>query len=187
MGDNIADPNSVFAQINAFFDCLPLAAAIEDRFLCLSSGIGSISSLLEVRDVVRPIKVRSSQTVMDLLWSGTRDEKRLNYESKQCSDEEIEEFLENNGLEMLINTRDGLPQGVDEEKHTLSIFSVANFAQSNNKAGILKINKNLSLVPYLLGSSPTKKGSWVADLPPKTAITFTSVEADFRSSMFQLQ
>lgn len=66
-------------QINAFFECLPLAAAIEDRFLCVNSGIGSISSLLEVRDIVRPVKVRGCQTVMDLLWSGTRDEKRLNY------------------------------------------------------------------------------------------------------------
>lgn len=79
MGDNIADPGSVFAHINNFFDCLPLAAAIEDRFLCINSGIGSISSLIEVRDVVRPVKVRNNQTVMDLLWSGTRDEKRLNY------------------------------------------------------------------------------------------------------------
>ncbi len=86
---------------------------------------------------------------------------------------------------MLINTRDGLPQGVDEEKHTLSIFSVTNYSQSNNKAGILKINKNLSLVPYLLNSSPTKKGSWVLDLPTKTStITFTSIESDFRSTMF---
>jgi hypothetical protein len=87
---------------------------------------------------------------------------------------------------MLINTRDGLPQGVDEERHTLSVFSVANFAQSNNKAGILKVNKNHSLVPYLLPSSPTKRGQWVTDLPPKTGISLTQAEADFRNSMFVL-
>lgn len=86
---------------------------------------------------------------------------------------------------MLINTRDGLPQGVDEERCTLSIFSVTNYAQSSNKAGILKVNKNLSLVPYLLNSSPTKKGSWLLDLPAKTALAFTSLEAEFRSSMFE--
>jgi hypothetical protein len=50
---------------------------------------------------------------------------------------------------------------------------VANFAQSNNKAGILKVNKNHSLVPYLLPSSPTKRGQWVAELPPKTGISLT--------------
>jgi hypothetical protein len=58
---------------------LPLAAAIEDRFLCLHSGIGSIENLMEIKDVVRPVKVRNSQVVMDLLWSGTKDEKKLNY------------------------------------------------------------------------------------------------------------
>ena len=86
LGDTISDPNSLFAHVNAFFDALPLAAAIEDRFLCVNSGVGSISSLVEVRDVVRPVKVRSNQTVVDLLWSGTPSEKRLNYESKHCSD-----------------------------------------------------------------------------------------------------
>jgi hypothetical protein len=89
MGENISEANSAFSNINNFFDCLPLAAAIEDRFLCVSSGVGSINSLMEIKDVVRPVKVRNHQVVMDLLWSGTRDEKRLNYESKNCSDEDI--------------------------------------------------------------------------------------------------
>jgi hypothetical protein len=68
---------------------LPLAAAIEDKFLCVHSGIGSIDNLTEIKEVVRPVKVRNSQVVMDLLWSGTKDEKRLNYESRACTDEEI--------------------------------------------------------------------------------------------------
>lgn len=185
LGESIADLGSAFSHINNFFDCLPLAAAIEDRYLCLNSGVGSIGSLLEVKEVVRPVKVRNSQVVTDLLWSGTRDEKRLNYESRSCSEEEVEEFLESNGLEMLINTRDGLAQGVDEEKCTLSVFSVTNYAQSGNKAGVLKVNKNLSLVPHVLNCSPSKKGSWLLDLPAKSGLAFTSLEAEIRSSMFE--
>lgn len=87
---------------------------------------------------------------------------------------------------MLINTRDGLPQGVDEEGHTLSVFSVPNYANSNNKAGILKINKNLSLVPYLLNSSPSKRGSWVTEIQMKSSLAFTTAEADIRNSMLQV-
>jgi protein phosphatase len=79
LGENINELSSAFNSINNFFDCLPLAAAIEDRFLCLHSGIGSIENLMEIKDVVRPVKVRNSQVVMDLLWSGTKDEKKLNY------------------------------------------------------------------------------------------------------------
>lgn len=77
---------------------------------------------------------------------------------------------------MLINTRDGLPNGFDEKGHTLSIFSVTNYSNSNNKAGILKINKNLSLVPYLLNSSPSKRGNWLSEVQMKSSLAFTSVE-----------
>ena len=87
LGENINELSSVFDQINNFFDCLPLAAAIEDKFLCVHSGVGSITDLTEIKEVMRPVKVRNSQTVMDLLWSGTKDEKRLNYEAKACTDE----------------------------------------------------------------------------------------------------
>ena len=79
MGDNINDVNSVFNNINNFFDCLPLAAAIQDKFLCIHSGIGSIQNLTEIKEVLRPAKVKNNQVVMDLLWSGTKDEKKLNY------------------------------------------------------------------------------------------------------------
>ena len=40
LGENINDINSVFNHINNFFDRLPLAAAIADKFLCLHSGVG---------------------------------------------------------------------------------------------------------------------------------------------------
>lgn len=62
---------------------------------------------------------------------------------------------------MLINTKDGILDGVEQESHVLSVFSVTNYANTNNKAGILKIGKNLTLSPYVMNSSPSKKGSWV--------------------------
>ena len=65
--------------MNNLFDCLPLAAAIEDKFLCIHSGIGSINNLTEIKEVVRPVKVRNSGIVMDLLWSGTKSEKKIKY------------------------------------------------------------------------------------------------------------
>jgi hypothetical protein len=48
---------------------MPFAVAIEDKYLCLNSGIGSITELVTVKDIPRPIKVKNNQDVMDLLWS----------------------------------------------------------------------------------------------------------------------
>lgn len=56
-------------MINSVFELMPLAVAIEDRYLCVNSGIGSISDLIAVKDVSRPAKVKNNQTVIDLLWS----------------------------------------------------------------------------------------------------------------------
>ena len=132
------------------------------------------------------MKVRESQVLMDLLWSGNKAEPRLKYEAKKCSDEEIEQFLDDNCLEMLVNTRDGLKHGVDEAGHTLSVFSITNFGNSQNKAGVLKINKDLSLVPCLLNSSPTKKGQWAHEVAAKSGLTFTALENEVRGQMLQL-
>lgn len=45
LGENINELGSAFNYINNFFDCLPLAAALEDKFLCIHSGIGSLDNL----------------------------------------------------------------------------------------------------------------------------------------------
>lgn len=41
LGEDPAEPDSVFNKINDLFDWLPLAAVIEDKIVCLHGGIGS--------------------------------------------------------------------------------------------------------------------------------------------------
>ena len=65
---------------------MPLAVAIEDRYLCVNSGIGSIQDLVAIKDVSRPAKVRSNQIVTDLLWSEEEGSRDLNYTSKKCTE-----------------------------------------------------------------------------------------------------
>ena len=58
LGENINDPQSVFQVLNAMFDLMPLAAAIEDKFLCVNGSIGDIPGLMDIKNVVRPVKVK---------------------------------------------------------------------------------------------------------------------------------
>ena len=94
--------------------------------------------------------------------------------------------MEVNGLEMIINTKDGLESGVEEQGHTLSVFSVTDFAHSQNKAGMLKINKDLSLLPCLINSSNMKNSYWLPDIPTKTALSFTAQEQEMRGMLFRV-
>lgn len=63
---------------------------------------------------------------------------------------------------MLINTQDGLANGIEQSKYTLSIFSVPNYHKKNNKGGVLRINKNLSVIPQILKGS-SSKAIWVSE------------------------
>lgn len=65
---------------------MPLVAAIEDKFLCVNSGIGTINNIIDIKNVVRPVRVKDSQVVTDLLWSESGGDHKLGYESHKCSD-----------------------------------------------------------------------------------------------------
>ncbi len=59
------------------FNCLPLAALIEDRIFCMHGGIGpdliKISNLMKVN---RPTDIPVSGMVCDLLWSDPADNQK---------------------------------------------------------------------------------------------------------------
>lgn len=83
---------------------------------------------------------------------------------------------------MLINTKDGLQNGIEEGKVALSVFSVSNYSKSNNKASILRVNKDLNVVPYVIKGLNTKV-NWIEGTF-KPNHTFSEEEQEFRKTMF---
>lgn len=84
---------------------------------------------------------------------------------------------------MFINTKDGLQNGIEEGKSTLSVFSVSNYSKGNNKAGILRVNKDLNVVPYIIKGS-SNKINWVGENNFKINQNFSETEMEFRKTMF---
>ena len=71
--------------MNQIFEMMPLAAAIDDKFLCVNSGVGSIPSIIDIKNVERPAQVSENQIVSDLLWSEQGGNDELKYKSEKCS------------------------------------------------------------------------------------------------------
>lgn len=59
-----------WTRFNQLFNCLPLAALIEKKIMCMHGGIGrSIHSVEQIEKIERPITMDAGSVVlMDLLW-----------------------------------------------------------------------------------------------------------------------
>ena len=59
-----------WTRFNQLFNCLPLAALIEKKIICMHGGIGrSINSVEQIEKLERPITMDAGSIVlMDLLW-----------------------------------------------------------------------------------------------------------------------
>jgi len=52
------------------FNCLPVAAVIDDKILCMHGGLSpDLDSLARIRDIQRPVDVPDQGLLCDLLWS----------------------------------------------------------------------------------------------------------------------
>lgn len=59
-----------WTRFNQLFNCLPLAALIEKKIICMHGGIGrSIHSVEQIEKLERPITMDAGSIIlMDLLW-----------------------------------------------------------------------------------------------------------------------
>ena len=70
----------------------------------------------------------------------------------------------------MINSKDGLKNGCEEDGITLSINTIPNYANSNCKGCILKITKELEIAPCLINPTGLKQTPWVTELSTKVNI-----------------
>ncbi|KAI6178693.1 Serine/threonine-protein phosphatase [Aphelenchoides besseyi] len=68
---NESDAETVWQAFNELFACLPLAALVQNRVLCMHGGLSShLNSLDDIRNIKRPLDDPSTNPLAcDLLWS----------------------------------------------------------------------------------------------------------------------
>jgi protein phosphatase len=163
LGENITDPNSVYNNLNRVFDLLPLAAVVEDKILCVHSGVGAMKSLAELEAIERPTTVQKHKAVVDVLWSSTYADTRdvMGYNPSKSSESAINTFLETNNLMMVVRSRECVPEGYESDGNKINIFSVSNYGKAGGSAAILKITKNLDVVPFVLQANNNMRSPWI--------------------------
>nr|XP_053766551.1 serine/threonine-protein phosphatase 2B catalytic subunit gamma isoform isoform X3 [Desmodus rotundus] len=147
------------------FDCLPLAALLNQQFLCVHGGMSpEITCLDDIRKLDRFKEPPAFGPVCDLLWSDPSEdygsEKTLEHYThntvRGCSYfysyPAVCEFLQNNNLLSIIRAHEAQDAGYRMYRKSqttgfpslITIFSAPNYLDVyNNKAAVLKYENNV--------------------------------------------
>ena len=146
--------DDTFRAFIALFTCLPIAAVINDKYLCVHGGISPyLHKLSDISDQPKPGDIITDRIISDILWSDPNDRAlgfAQNSRGSGClfNSYVLDEFLRKNGLEMLIRSHELCQNGHDypfELKNCLTVFSNTDYCGKNNLASILYVDENMEI------------------------------------------
>ncbi|GJN16052.1 hypothetical protein PR202_gb03002 [Eleusine coracana subsp. coracana] len=152
------------------FNCLPVAAVIDDKILCMHGGLSpDLDSLDRVREIQRPVDVPDQGLLCDLLWSDPdRENSGWGDNDRGVSftfgADKVAEFLNKHDLDLICRAHQAIipnffsssffffmPYVVEDgyeffaDRQLVTIFSAPNYCGEFNNAGAL-MNVDASLL-----------------------------------------
>ncbi|XP_030459964.1 serine/threonine-protein phosphatase PP1 [Syzygium oleosum] len=134
------------------FNCLPVAALIDDKILCMHGGLSpELNKLDQIKEISRPTEVPDAGLLCDLLWSdpdpsidGWADSDR----GVSCTfgADKVAEFLDKNDLDLICRGHQVVEDGYEffAKRRLVTIFSAPNYGGEFDNAGaLLSVDENL--------------------------------------------
>ncbi|KAK4775305.1 hypothetical protein SAY86_010240 [Trapa natans] len=146
------------------FNCLPVAALVEDKILCMHGGISpDLNNLDQIRNLPRPTVVPESGLLCDLLWSDPdRDLKGWGMNDRGVSytfgADKVTEFLTKLDLDLVCRAHQVVEDGYEffGKRQLVTIFSAPNYCGEFDNAGAL-MNVDEDLLCSFLILKPAEK------------------------------
>lgn len=142
--------NDVFKCINETLQSLPLSAVINDKIFCVHGGLSpDLKKISDIDKINRFTNIPDTGLMCDLLWS---DPKSSNIDwtpssrgvSYNFNEKTINEFLENNDLELICRAHQMVVNGFSffNNNKLVTIFSAPNYCGScGNDGAVMKITE----------------------------------------------
>ncbi|KAI4349941.1 hypothetical protein L6164_010482 [Bauhinia variegata] len=163
------------------FNCLPVAALIDDKILCMHGGLSpELQNLNQIRELSRPCDIPDNGLLCDLLWSDPDSSIEGWAESDRgisftFGANALTEFLDKNDLDLVCRGHQVVEDGFlfFAKRRLVTIFSAPNYGGEFGNAGAL-LSVDESLVCSFEILKPADKGSGsgsskVLKKPPKAA------------------
>ncbi|XP_077232916.1 serine/threonine-protein phosphatase PP1-like [Tasmannia lanceolata] len=127
------------------FNCLPVAAIIDDKIFCMHGGLSpELDSLDLIRGIERPVDVPDQGLLCDLLWADPdRDIKGWGENDRGVSytfgADKVAEFLKKHDLDLICRAHQVVEDGYEffADRQLVTIFSAPNYCGEFNNAGAL--------------------------------------------------
>jgi len=146
------------------FNCLPLAAIIDEKVFCCHGGLSpDLQNIEQIRRIPRPLNVRDEGLACDLLWSDPEpgvlgwgeNERGISYTFGQ---EEVSKFLEKFDFDLICRGHQVVEDGYEffAKRKLVTIFSAPNYCgQFDNAGAVMNIDEDLMCSFSIL--KPVKK------------------------------
>ncbi|KAK3148687.1 hypothetical protein QOZ80_3AG0207400 [Eleusine coracana subsp. coracana] len=136
------------------FNCLPVAALVDDRILCVHGGISPhLRSLDQIRELPRPSDVPDSGLLCDLLWSdpsiscirgwAPNEERGVSY---TFGADVLDQFLRSHDLDLLCRAHQVVQDGYEffADRRLVTVFSAPNYCgEFDNDGAMMHVDENL--------------------------------------------
>jgi protein phosphatase len=133
------------------FAQMPIAAVLNNRILCVHGGIApGVHTLAQLEaEIERPLVNVATSCAVDILWSDPLDGVngfRPSTRGMGCffGSDQLEGFLDDNGLECLIRAHEWFDAGMDwpfgPDGRCLTVFSSSNYCGKGNRGAVATVS-----------------------------------------------
>lgn len=134
------------------FNCLPVAAIIDEKIFCCHGGLSpDLTSMDQIRQLVRPTDVPDQGLLCDLLWSDPSEEvvgwgENDRGVSFTFGKEVVQRFLVKFDFDLVVRAHQVVEDGYEffGNRQLVTIFSAPNYCgEFDNAAAMMSVDKNL--------------------------------------------
>ncbi|KAG5539610.1 hypothetical protein RHGRI_019971 [Rhododendron griersonianum] len=147
------------------FNCLPVAALIDEKILCMHGGLSpDLKNLDQISNIARPVDVPDQGLICDLLWADPdkdiegwgENDRGVSY---TFGADKVSEFLQKHDLDLICRAHQVVEDGYEffAKRQLVTIFSAPNYCGEFDNAGaMMSVDDSLTCSFQILKSSEKK-------------------------------